>query len=138
MKRAMDITSLKRFARGFAGSAFDQLQFRYRVAVTGAFLVAMLLTSPLWFVAAFGLATVFGLDASPIRDQKGGWLWFTCFMLIVMVLISAAWLMGLSALAYLAHCRGELSGDEAVALALYAQYPRRWLMDQPEVPNNGA
>lgn len=123
----MSIASAKRVVLGLVSPSFQRLPFRRRAVVTGWFLLAMLLTTPLWFASGELLATVFAIDtAQAIRDQRGGWWWFACWMSTVVLFIASAWLMALSALAYRAHRRGELSGDEAIALALYSEYPRSW------------
>jgi hypothetical protein len=126
----MAVAALKRFARGLADPTFRHLEFRHRAVITGIFLLVMLLTVPLWYVAGELLAALFAIDtSSAIRDQKGGWWWFGCWIVTVGILISLAWLMALSAVAYRAYRRGELTGEEARVLALYAEYPRHWWKD---------
>jgi len=96
--------------------------------------LALLLTTPAWYAAGFGLARLVGIDpCNAVKSQPGGWLWFGSFMLAMVGFIALAWLLGNSFMALLAHRRGELTADEAWKVALYAEYPRPWLATTSEI-----
>jgi hypothetical protein len=123
-------TPLRRFIRGWWDTEWERLRFRHRVSIVGAFLSAMLVTSPLLFLAANGLAKAFGLDpCQPVKDQPFGWTWFACFMVVTIVFITVAGLLGRALVAYRAHRRGDLNREEAISLVLFGQYPEQWLTE---------